>query len=74
MNKQNSCLKWQICAPPQMIRETPYEIILVKIYDLLLIARPKFWDLFYVYKNPTKCKLGLYKWAIKCSNLKDFYL
>lgn len=54
MNKQNSCLKWQIWLE---IWETPYEIILVKIHDLLLIARPKFWDLFYVYKNVNYIKV-----------------
>lgn len=59
---------------PPVIKESSYQIIWVKIHDLLLIARTKFWELFYVYKNPMKDKVGFYTWATKCSNLKDFYL
>lgn len=76
MNKQNSCLKWQIFSPspPHQLKNLLTRLSWLKYRIFYLVLEPNSETYFMYIKNPTKYKLGLYKWAIKCFNLKDFYL
>lgn len=63
MNKQNSCLKWQIfsLSPPQQLKNLLTRLSWLKYRIFYLVLEPNSETYFMYIKNPTKYKLGLYK-------------